>query len=101
LIASLKAACASFDRGNFNAGMHQLEAFQHKVNVQVGRSDPAAAAAFNACAQRILDAIDCAARHGNNGLGNGQDPQPPGNPPINDGPGTSPGNGGNNPNTPP
>jgi hypothetical protein len=35
---------------------------------------------------------------GNNGVGNGLDPQPPGNPPINDGPGTSPGNPGNNPN---
>jgi len=33
--------------------------------------------------------------HGNNGVGNGIDPQPPGNPPINDGPGTSPGNPGN------
>lgn len=32
---------------------------------------------------------------GNNGVGNGVDPQPPGNPPINDGPGTSPGNPGN------
>jgi hypothetical protein len=34
---------------------------------------------------------------GNNGLGNGFDGQPPGNPPINDGPGTSPGNPGNRP----
>lgn len=34
---------------------------------------------------------------GNNGVGNGLDPQPPGNPPINDGPGTSPGNPGNGP----
>lgn len=33
--------------------------------------------------------------HGNNGVGNGEDPQPPGNPPINDGPGTGPGNPGN------
>lgn len=32
---------------------------------------------------------------GNNGVGNGEDPPPPGNPPINDGPGTSPGNPGN------
>ena len=32
---------------------------------------------------------------GNNGVGNGLDPQPPGNPKINDGPGTSPGNPGN------
>jgi hypothetical protein len=33
---------------------------------------------------------------GNNGVGNGQDPQPPGNPPVNDGPGTGPGHPGNN-----
>jgi hypothetical protein len=33
--------------------------------------------------------------HGNNGVGNGEDPQPPGNPPVNDGPGTGPGNPGN------
>jgi hypothetical protein len=32
---------------------------------------------------------------GNNGVGNGPDPQPPGNPPINDGPGAGPGNPGN------
>jgi hypothetical protein len=31
---------------------------------------------------------------GNNGVGNGWDPQPPGNPPINDGPGSGPGNPG-------
>jgi hypothetical protein len=28
---------------------------------------------------------------GNNGVGNGLDPQPPGNPPVNDGAGTAPG----------
>src|SRR6266581_2320166 len=32
---------------------------------------------------------------GNNGVGTGVDPQPPGNPPVNDGPGTGPGNPGN------
>jgi len=32
---------------------------------------------------------------GNNGVGNGLDPQPPGNPPVNDGPGTAPGKPGN------
>ena len=32
---------------------------------------------------------------GNNGVGNGEDPQPPGMPKINDGPGTGPGNPGN------
>jgi hypothetical protein len=31
---------------------------------------------------------------GNNGVGNGEDPQPPGNPPLNDGPGSGPGNPG-------
>src|SRR6185503_11310302 len=36
-----------------------------------------------------------AAQKGNNGVGNGLDPQPPGNPPINDGTGTTPGNPGN------
>jgi hypothetical protein len=35
--------------------------------------------------------------HGNNGVGNGSDPQPPGNPPVNDGPGTGPGNPGRRP----
>jgi hypothetical protein len=34
---------------------------------------------------------------GNNGVGNGLDPQPPGNPPINDGL-ARPGKPGNNPN---
>lgn len=33
--------------------------------------------------------------NGNNGVGNGVDPQPPGNPPPNDLPGTGPGNPGN------
>ena len=35
--------------------------------------------------------------HGNNGVGNGPDPQPPGNPPINDGPGSGLGHPGNGP----
>lgn len=33
--------------------------------------------------------------HGNNGVGNGPDAQPPGNPSVNDGPGAGPGNPGN------
>lgn len=36
-----------------------------------------------------------ASTKGNNGVGNGEDPQPPGDPPINDGPGTAPGSPGN------
>lgn len=39
--------------------------------------------------------VSSSQRRGNNGVGNGEDPQPPGNPPINDGPGTGPGNPGN------
>jgi hypothetical protein len=52
-----------------------------------------------------LDAMPAFASHecrwkdnsdnGNNGVGNGLDPQPPGNPPVNDGPGTGRGNPGN------
>ena len=61
LIASLKAAQASFDRGNLISGRNQLEAFQNKVAAQVARENPAAAAAFIECVQRILDAINCAA----------------------------------------
>jgi hypothetical protein len=34
---------------------------------------------------------------GDNGVGNGEDPQPPGNPPVNDGPGTGPGKPGKRP----
>jgi hypothetical protein len=39
------------------------------------------------------DANECG--KGNNGVGNGKDPQPPGNPRQNDGAGTAPGNPGN------
>jgi hypothetical protein len=61
LIASLKAAQASFDRGNLISGRNQLHAFINKVQAQVARENPAAAAAFIECVQRILDAINCAA----------------------------------------
>jgi hypothetical protein len=39
--------------------------------------------------------LDVTVCHGNNGVGNGEDPQPPGQPPVNDGDGTTPGNPGN------
>jgi hypothetical protein len=57
-------------------------------------------AAYVAPVILTLKAAPALAQHGsqelkgNNGLGNGLDGQPPGNPPINDGPGTSPGNPG-------
>lgn len=39
--------------------------------------------------------LDVTVSQGNNGVGNGQDPQPPGQPPVNDGDGTTPGSPGN------
>jgi hypothetical protein len=61
LIASLKAAQASFDRGDLGAGTNQLGAFLNKVRAQVAKDHPAEAEAFSDCAQDIIDAIDCAA----------------------------------------
>lgn len=58
-------------------------------------------ATYAAPAILTLKALPAFARNGstrirgNNGVGNGEDPQPPGDPPINDAPG-SPGDPGNN-----
>jgi len=65
LIASLKAACASFDRGDFIPGINQLGAFQNKVRAQVAPANPDEARAFITSVQRILTAIDCAVQQGN------------------------------------
>ena len=62
LVTTLKAACVHFDRGDFNPALKELSAFQNKVAAQVGKNDPAAAEALIECAQKILDAIDCAAQ---------------------------------------
>lgn len=43
---------------------------------------------------RVLEIENGCRQHGDNGVGNGEDSQPPGNPPVNDGPGTGPGNPG-------
>lgn len=48
-----------------------------------------------ACDCEIPKCPPCKKRKGNNGVGNGYDPQPPGNPPVNDGAGTGPGHPGN------
>jgi len=61
LIASLKAASASFERGSFDSGLNQLHAFQNKCRAQIGRSNPAEAQALIDCAQKISDAIACQA----------------------------------------
>jgi hypothetical protein len=57
LIASLKAAGASFDRGSFGSAVSQLEAFQNKVRAQVARIDQALANELIADAQAIIDAV--------------------------------------------
>ncbi len=61
LLANLEAAATAFDRGQFSAGVNQLEAFQHKVQDQLGRTFPVSAALFIKTAQTILDAVDCEA----------------------------------------
>jgi len=61
LIASLKAAAASFDRGDFGAGLNQLNAFQNKVRAQIAPNNPDAAQAFTDCAQEIIEAVACSA----------------------------------------
>lgn len=61
LIATLKAAQAAFDRGNSEAALNQLNAFQNKVRAQIGRDDPAAAAALLDCSNGIVEAIGCSA----------------------------------------
>jgi hypothetical protein len=59
LVASLKAAGASFERGNFTSGLNQLKAFENKVRAQIARDNPDEAAAFIECAQRITQALGC------------------------------------------
>jgi hypothetical protein len=63
LIATLKAAAASFERGNVNAAFNQLHAFENKVRAQIATHNPAAAQAFLDCAQNILNAVTCANSH--------------------------------------
>jgi hypothetical protein len=65
LIASLKAACASFERGNYHSAVGQLGAFQNKVRAQVARDNPAEATAFIVCAQQIVAAVECTTAGGN------------------------------------
>jgi hypothetical protein len=61
LIATLKAAGASYDRGDHDhTAANQLNAFQNKVRAQIGKSDPAAAQKFIDAAAGLVEAIDCA-----------------------------------------
>jgi hypothetical protein len=51
-IASLKAASASLERGNFQSGANQLHAFQNKIRAQVGKTDPIALHRLSSGVQR-------------------------------------------------
>jgi hypothetical protein len=57
LYASLNAAMAAFERGNFTAAQNTLEAFINKVQAQITPVNPVLAAELIAAAQQILDAI--------------------------------------------
>jgi hypothetical protein len=57
LLASLRAASGSFDRGHSGPGVNQLQAFQHKLSAQVARINPALANEFDDIAQEIIDSL--------------------------------------------
>lgn len=57
LLASLRAAVAAFERGNFGSALNQLQAFQSKVQKQIALEDPTTAASWIAAAQAIIDSF--------------------------------------------
>lgn len=59
LIASLKAAVASFDRGNFESAVNQLGAFKNKVRAQVLRDNPTEGQLLLDTVQSIIDGLLC------------------------------------------
>jgi hypothetical protein len=54
LLASLEAACKSFQRGNWRAGVNELRAFQSKVRVLVAPDYPSLAQQWVADAEAII-----------------------------------------------
>jgi hypothetical protein len=58
LLATLRAALASVNRGDPTPAVNQLQAFQNKVRVQVSPLDPALAQTFIQAAQTIIDALN-------------------------------------------
>jgi hypothetical protein len=59
LIASLKAASASFDRGSCQSGVNQLQAFINKVRAQVSRENPVLAAELIRLASQLSARVEC------------------------------------------
>ena len=62
MVASLKAAIASFDRGNTGAGLNQLNALQNKIRSQIGRVDPGLAEELFGVVERIAELLESSAR---------------------------------------
>jgi hypothetical protein len=59
LVSTLKAACMSFERGDYSSGLFQLRAFSFKVRTEMMAQDPAAALAAMRATQYIIDALKC------------------------------------------
>jgi hypothetical protein len=57
LAATLAAALASVERGNYISAVNQLKAFQHQVSAQVASSEPELAQTLVQEAQRLINAI--------------------------------------------
>ena len=56
LLFTLKAATASFERGNFISAIHQLHALQNKIRAQIAPDDPVLGANLTRAVQRVIDA---------------------------------------------
>jgi hypothetical protein len=59
LVATLKAACMSFERGDYELGLNQLRGFSFKVRVEMMAQDPEGALAAMRATQRIIEALKC------------------------------------------
>jgi len=57
LLATLRAAAASFDRGDVAAALNQLSAFQNKVRARIAPSNPALASELATAAQQIIAVV--------------------------------------------
>ncbi|HXG47523.1 MAG TPA: immunoglobulin domain-containing protein [Methylomirabilota bacterium] len=59
LVSTLKAACASFEMGDYFSGVNQLRAFSLKVRTEMLGQDPVAALDAMRCTQAIINALTC------------------------------------------
>jgi hypothetical protein len=60
LIVSLKAAKDRFENDSLDVGAQMLQVFRHKVAAQIARTNPAEAALFDAAAEDVIEALECA-----------------------------------------